>query len=519
MYVSRVRPDTAKSMTRDEASSLAAKLTELPPDEALARGMALLSGNFPEILLEPAKILLDRHPTDTRMAQMLGLAARASGESALAHRAFRAAAKLAPADALIAHSHARTALEAGAPASELFARASRLAPSDGSILQGMAAALFAERRADDALEMLSKTLAANPGWIDGHRTYAGIAAQLGHDPFLALSAAIAREPRSRDLHRTAIVTALEARDPQKASAAIDTARNELGSSSWLDLLAAHAASERGDLDIATALFSAQPPPATPSDAALLARHQIKSGRPAEAIRILGKWLGKPGEDILWPYLSLAWRMTNDPRAQWLEGHPSLIGVYDLADEIADIAGLADHLRALHLSKQPPLDQSVRGGTQTDGNLFLRGEQPIQALRTVVLDTVRQHVAALPPPQPHHPTLLARRDPLRIAGSWSVRLTGAGFHTDHVHPQGWFSSALYLALPDTLGPAGGEDAHAGWLSLGESRDLAPTLPPLRLVEPKFGRLVLFPSTMWHGTRPFSAGERLTVAFDIARPQQD
>ena len=104
-----------------------------------------------------------------------------------------------------------------------------------------------------------------------------------------------------------------------------------------------------------------------------------------------------------------------------------------------------------------------------------------------------------------------------AGAWSVRLEQAGFHTDHVHPQGWFSSALYVALPETLGQ-GGED-HAGWLSLGEARDLVPGLAPRQLIEPRPGRLVLFPSTMWHGTRPFPQGERLTVAFDIARPRQD
>ena len=65
---------------------------------------------------------------------------------------------------------------------------------------------------------------------------------------------------------------------------------------------------------------------------------------------------------------------------------------------------------------------------------------------------------------------------------------------------------------------GQTDHSGWLTLGESRDILPGLEPVRLVEPKQGRLVLFPSTMWHGTRPFSAGERMTVAFDIARPQQ-
>ena len=77
--------------------------------------------------------------------------------------------------------------------------------------------------------------------------------------------------------------------------------------------------------------------------------------------------------------------------------------------------------------------------------------------------------------------------------------------------GWLSSALYVALPPELGPA-----HAGWLTLGEPQaQLMLDLPPTRMIEPKPGRLVLFPSWMWHGTRPFSEGERMTVAFDVAR----
>jgi hypothetical protein len=56
-----------------------------------------------------------------------------------------------------------------------------------------------------------------------------------------------------------------------------------------------------------------------------------------------------------------------------------------------------------------------------------------------------------------------------------------------------------------------------LTLGEPQaELELDLEPHRLVEPQPGRLVLFPSTMWHGTRPFEAGERLTVAFDVAPP---
>ena len=94
----------------------------------------------------------------------------------------------------------------------------------------------------------------------------------------------------------------------------------------------------------------------------------------------------------------------------------------------------------------------------------------------------------------------------------MRLPDAGFHANHIHPAGSLSSALYVALPEAMGPA-----PAGWLTLGAPQaELGLDMAPFRMIEPKPGRLVLFPSTMWHGTEPFEAGERLTVAFDVARP---
>lgn len=507
-------------MDRSQAEALAAALPQQPPATAFAQGMRLLTGGYPEVLLPPAQALAKRFRTDPRMAQMLGLAARAAGEAALAHHAFREAAALAPHDPLIAHSLARTALEAGRPASALFAAAQRLAPGDGAVVQGLAAALAAEHRAPEGIALLAGVLQGNPLWIDGHRSLAHLAGQYGGGPLAAIDGALAAQPRSAELHRLKIATLLEARRSSAVPEAIAAAQRALGPQGWLDLFAAHAASERGDLATAGRLFAAMPAPRNAEDAGLFARHFIKAARPEAAMAQIEPWLGRPGDETLWGYAALAWRMAGDPRHDWLEGDGSLVGVYDLGDKIAALPGLASELRALHTARAAPLDQSVRGGTQTDGNLLLRDAPALAALRRLLLETVATHAAGLGPARPGHPTFIARRTPLRIAGSWSVRLTGAGFHADHVHPQGWFSSALYLALPETLGPGGeGADRHAGWLSLGECRELAPALPPIALIEPRPGRLVLFPSTMWHGTRPFPAGERLTVAFDIARPKQD
>ena len=99
----------------------------------------------------------------------------------------------------------------------------------------------------------------------------------------------------------------------------------------------------------------------------------------------------------------------------------------------------------------------------------------------------------------------------ITGAWSVRLSSGGYHVDHVHQRGWLSSAFYVAVPPMMKP---EAARAGWLRFG--RPGVTTRPELAAdhhVRPEPGKLVLFPSYLWHGVEPFASDvPRLTVAFD-------
>lgn len=501
-------------MKRLEAEKRIGAASTRDPDAFFAAGIALLRGDRPEQLIAPARLAATRHPKNARMQQLLGLAARATGDSRTALAAFRTAAGLAPNDPLIAHSHARAALEAGKRATALFDHAARLAPADGAVLLGRAAAQVADGDADRAIAALDTLLKQNPLWFDGHRALARLRGQEGLDPTAPIAAAQRQLPRQAELHHHLIAIHLEARDLDGAAAAVAAAETAIGDAPWLAALAAHVASERGLLDEADRRFAAAlgAPPRIDL-AAQLARHLVRANRPEQAAQLIEGWIDGDTERLLWPYRALAWRMTGDSRYDWLE-NDAMIGCYDLGPALGDIAPLADHLRALHSARAAPLDQSVRGGTQTDGHLLLRDEPVIDRLRAAIADAVAAYIAQLPPPEAGHPTLLQDRGPVRFAGSWSVRLQGEGFHTDHVHSQGWISSAFYVALPDASDEAASR--HDGWLSLGESRDLVPGLAPLRLVEPKPGRLVLFPSTMWHGTRPFRRGERLTVAFDIARP---
>jgi hypothetical protein len=78
--------------------------------------------------------------------------------------------------------------------------------------------------------------------------------------------------------------------------------------------------------------------------------------------------------------------------------------------------------------------------------------------------------------------------------------------------GWISSCYYVAVPKAV-----EDTQArqGWIKFGEPSFPLPLKDAIRrAIQPRPGRLVLFPSYMWHGTIPFhDAQPRTTIAFDV------
>lgn len=474
----------------------------------------LLAGQFDQVR-DRIEAAYPQPPRATRFEQLLGLAHRGLLDSSDANAAFARAAQQAPQDALIAHSLARTALEAGWAATALFDRARALAPADGSVLMGRAAAQLAEGNGAAALAELGATLTSNPLWLDGHRTYAQIAAQIdpGGDSSASLRAALQRAPAEPALWFSLIQQHLGAYRYDFALDAIAQAEAALGPSEALVRVKALALGESGEAEAALALLAPLPLPGDADGSLTILRNLIRCGRYHDALKLAERNYPEPGLAAIWPYRALLWRLLGDPRWEWLEGDERLVGRYDLPLSADSLHQLGICLRALHVGSGAPLDQSVRGGTQTDGNLFARAEPEIRNLRSLITEAVAEHVAQLPPLDPAHPTLRAPRGPVRYSGAWSVRLRGAGYHHDHVHTEGWLSSAFYVDLPEALGA----DDEAGWLTLGENRRLVPDLDAFRTIEPIKGRLVIFPSTMWHGTRPFESGERLTVAFDVARPQ--
>jgi tetratricopeptide (TPR) repeat protein len=224
----------------------------------------------------------------------------------------------------------------------------------------------------------------------------------------------------------------------------------------------------------------------------------------------------PDDQYLIAMQTTALRLLNDPRYELfcdydrmvlstlIEAPPGWPGLQSFLTE------LAAHLEPLHNPHgHRLLYQSLRRGTETTQDLSRSDDPVVQALFRAFAAPIARYREQIG--QGEDALRRRNRGGTRFNGGWSVRLHRDGFHTSHVHPRGWISSAFYVHLPDCM--RAGHTAE-GVLSFGAPGMLTtPSLPAELSVRPEVGLLVLFPSYFWHGTLPFSSDQpRLTVAFD-------
>lgn len=434
-----------------------------------------------------------------------------------ADEAIAQALVLAPDDRLIAFLHAQSRYELGHDAADLFARVCRLWPDNPDALRNRAMAEASEGHIDRAIDLLTAALAQNPQWLDGHRVLASLLWTSGEAQAFDVSYARAARanPLAQGLWLGWFSAVAQHRDWPRARAILDEAESHLAQVRPLTLARLFIANESGDAAQTARLLETTAGWDDPFVRIAHIRAALRMGDPARALEIaLPLAQSVPGSPLAgqaWPYVSTCWRLLDDPRGAWLDG--DFVRSMDVGLTGAELDELGALLRALHTAQLPYAEQSVRGGTQTDRSVLLRHEPILQRARAALMAAVEDYVATLPPHDPAHPLLSRPRTDLRISGSWSVRLDGAGFNVTHSHPMGWISSAFYVSLSQDEGPAPAGHFHYGAPPVELGLDLA----PYATIAPQRGHLVLFPSTLWHGTIPTMGRERLNIAFDVVPAQ--
>jgi tetratricopeptide (TPR) repeat protein len=459
-----------------------------------------------------------------------------AGDFAAAETNYRSALRLNPVSqvALLGLGVLLNQLRRPAEAEPLLRTAakdtSRPAPWQAKVASSLGLSLDMQGKSQEAASAWQRAIALDPTNAEAHRELNALLYRMGRaDEFLTSYADAARRlPLSHTAERGALLL-------QKAGFLIDAERFEEARDCFAQVarLAPHSAGPQnglgaayaglGRIEDAVAAYetSLRLQPEDPGTKIRLACVLLQAGEAARALRLTEEVVPvRPLDQAALAVHELALRANDDPRAQRLADYERHIQIFDLEpppgfSSMADFnAALNTHLDSLHTDLREPVDQTLRHGTQTAPSLLRSNNPLLDALRQCLEEAVSAYIARMIQEE-NHPLTGRRGDGFTFAGSWSSRLRDCGFHANHVHPEGWISSCYYVAVPDA---ALDQTARQGWIKFGEpSFKTAMPGTVRRTIQPVPGRLMLFPSYMWHGTIAFrDPAARTTIAFD-AIPQ--
>ncbi|MEM1035453.1 MAG: putative 2OG-Fe(II) oxygenase [Pseudomonadota bacterium] len=252
------------------------------------------------------------------------------------------------------------------------------------------------------------------------------------------------------------------------------------------------------------------------DAAACGRLMVGDG--AGALEIIQPLRAAQPHSQHWlAYETTALRVMGDARYEHLVQLDTHVRAYELPvpDGFSSIesfnAAFLEALEPVRGFTTHPLDQSLRLGQQTSRDLVTTPDPVIQAYIKALDRPIRAFMQDMGTAK-DHPLTARNTGEYAFNGCWSVKLTGGGRHVNHIHSEGWISSAYYASVPAETRSG---DSKSGWIKFSEPPfPTRPETPPEKWIQPEAGLLVLFPSYLWHGTEPISGtSERVTAPFDV------
>ncbi len=507
-----------------EARASYERAVSLDPRHRVARlGLARLLSELGEHAAAEAqaRTLVQRNEADSEAWSALGTALRSQRKMSEAESAYRAATKLRPDYAAAHHNLGALLAETNraAEALEALDRARALGVTGRELALNRGHALLKLYRLEEAETAYAEAVALAPHDLDAQRSLAQLRFMMGDPKFARdLVAACAAYPQAIGLQVLLAEVVRNAGDLKSAEVLLRDLIQRAPAIAILHsalagvLLEAGRLQEAHDHARAAASLSSDSPAILENliVASLLlgdassAREHIRARRRREPLE--QRWIA---------YEALAARMLGDPLYAELYDYDRVVRVYEVAPprgwaSIAEFnVALEEVLAARHPFVRHPLDLSVRHGSQTSRSLLADEDALIQAALAAFEEPLREYASSIGAARSHPLSARNRGRPI-VDKCWSVRLRQEGFHVNHIHPEGWISSAYYVTVPPET-----EDSAAmsGWIKFGEPKLAIAGCLPERYLQPRSGRLVLFPSYMWHGTTAIHGTDaRTTIAFD-------
>lgn len=255
----------------------------------------------------------------------------------------------------------------------------------------------------------------------------------------------------------------------------------------------------------------------------LANALLERGEHREALAVCERYLGiEPGNIEARALKALALNeIGEDEEARFLLDFDRFVQIVDFtapppgyASLAAFNAALVAHVEGHPTLHVPPKDHPTYHNDMLEitGPLLAEPKGPMAALERMMKDAVARYLETVPR-HPTHPFL--ENFPKKwVLTSWATRLNGQGNLDPHIHFTGYLGSVYYPLLPRIV--AREDQGGAGWFELGRppERFACQAAPLVRRIQPREGRLLLFPGYFFHNTIPFTATERrISIAFDV------
>ena len=511
----------------DEAiASYSEAIRMLPTYVDALRNIALCyskSGRFDDALVSLQRCI-DISPTDAIAWFAMGNVRRQQNDLDGAIADFEKALELRP-DFADAHHNLGVCLRLQhrpEDALEHYEAARKLGLDRAELHHNLGNAYIDMQKANPAIDAYRAALKRNPEDPETHRNLNSLLWQqdLLDDYLKSYREVLRNNPDAEEL-RLAYATALNQKDSFDEAEEVlrDGLRHSIESSALKSLLA-YTMEGQGRWEEALKMHAAaaKMPDAVPNQLISYGRALLACQQPEEALRQIQAGAAlTPFNQRALAYLGLCWRLLGDERDDVLNDYDTLVRAYEIPvpEGYSSSAEFNQRLQAvlepLHIGLRHPAEQTLRGGTQTSGNLFDRRDPEIVALMTSLTTCIEDYIGRFPR-NDNHPLFIRRSENFEFSASWSVRLANCGYHTMHTHPLGWISSSYYVQVPHEVAEG---DEHGGGIKFGEPDiDIGEAGKARLKIQPSAGRLVLFPSYMWHGTVPFESDEpRMTTPFDV------